>query len=224
LAAIICWLSAILTGIATFLIGRKIALASCLTHHCQVVGSVFALVVGIYVYRLAAGWNMTKKLRSEYRGGEPSPGAPEPRPKAGHSLLVLTTWLGLICFLASILLNGGFLPLFPYRIAESPGVWVLVFGPMTVLPAALLEWCKPRWGAALFMVASVLAGEFAIQGRDEWLACFGLITLTAPMMTLGILLLLTAKRQFSLRTLMACMTIVAISSGFLALRYQNAIP
>jgi hypothetical protein len=120
-----------------------------------------------------------------------------------------------------------FFKLDPNGISQFPFVWVLVFGPMALLPVALLEWCRPRWGAATLMAASVLAGESAIRagkwegGYDEWTAFLGLTAVTVPLMTLGLALFVTAKRQFSLRTLVALITFVAVSSGYFFFRYEN---
>jgi hypothetical protein len=235
-------LTGIVGGIATFLIGTLIAVRFEFTREiyaygskgltgpavltCLVTSAVVALAVGVCLYRSIAGGAIIKRFLSTNQGDKPPRRPYEVRTKAGRILLVLVTWLGLICLMVSMVLKSGFF--WFARVSESPEVWILVFGPMAVLPAAVVEWCRPRWGGALLMAASVVAGEFAVQagksgsGYDEWVVSFGICTVTVPMMTLGLALLLTANRQFSLRKLIVSLAIVAVSCGYLFLRYQNA--
>jgi hypothetical protein len=227
-ATLACWLAAIIAATAAFLIGRTITFALGLSWHCQVLWLVLAFVVGVHVQRWVAARTVNKQSRSHSRSDKSSAGEQERRTKAGRILLALTTWLGVIFLPLGVLLNVGVLPPLPFRIAQSPEAWILVLGPMIILPSALLERCKPHWGAGLLMVSSILVGEFAIQtgmpgpGYDNWPAFVSITTITVPMMVLGFALLLTVKCPISRRLLIACLAIVSLSCAYFFLRYLSA--
>jgi hypothetical protein len=143
-------------------------------------------------------------------------------------LLILTTWLGTMLVPYGVLMS-----LFSVSRA-FPGMdfgrswWMLAISFLGVLPLAVLEWRRPRWGAAGLIAISFLAGEYCIRAgwvpqhfRNDDVRVLIMLCFALPMLVLGTALALTARRQYRLCTLVCMVLLVALGCGRLAAVYES---
>ncbi|MBX3441750.1 MAG: hypothetical protein KF774_05025 [Planctomyces sp.] len=146
-----------------------------------VVAGLLCGIVGGTAVALCADRSLSAKGRSQSTDRAALPGAD------GTSwAILLATWLGLAVFPICLLLlwKGGL-------------EWAdrgVIAGPLLLLPMALLDWWKPRWGGFGLLVAAGISGASAFPasnfplshgGIDRGYLSLLLVLVAAPLAVLG---------------------------------------
>jgi len=105
--------------------------------------------------------------------------------------------------------------------------WVVIAGPIALLPCALLERFFPRIGASAMIVAAIFVAEAGIRsGRNYWgyagidaLIVIGCIT--APLLLLAVSLLALGARRIRWQAVIAALFVMILLAVGLGVRYME---
>lgn len=169
------------------------------------------------------------------------PAAAGDRPAAYRRLVRISVGLGVVTLLGGLwwVLGGAGIYGSPVagaledrdRLTGNPNnwefwmLWVVVAGPIALLPCALLEWRRPRAGAGALVVAAAFAGEAGIRASrtgseyawDDALIVIGGIA--TPMLLLAMALLVLGAGRARRRAVIVASLAVSVFVVGLLFRY-----
>lgn len=103
--------------------------------------------------------------------------------------------------------------------------WVVIAGPMALLPCALLERFFPRIGASAMIVAAILVAEVGIRSGRNYSGYAGIDALivigciTTPILLLGVSLLALGARRIRWQAVVGAIFLMILLAAGLRVRY-----
>jgi hypothetical protein len=106
-------------------------------------------------------------------------------------------------------------------------MWVVIAGPISLLPCAYLEWRFPRVGAVAMIISAIFVAESGIRasrmywGFSDDDALIVIFCISTPLLLFAASLLTLESRKSVLKGSIACMLIVCLLVAAITLRYQD---